>query len=450
MGMRDTSAGRLAARIVGQLHEQGHKAYLVGGCVRDLLLGREPKDYDVSTDARPDEILRLFPDARQVGAHFGVMLVSDEAAQVEVATFRSDHAYRDGRRPGRVEFETDPRQDVLRRDFTVNALLLDPEKDEVLDYVGGRQDLDARLIRAIGDPEKRFREDHLRMLRAIRLAAGLGFSIDPETMSAVRRLARLIRSVSAERIRDELVRILVEGNARRGFELLDESGLLVEALPEVVAMKGVAQPREFHPEGDVWTHTLLMLEGLNAPSPTLALGVLLHDVAKPPTFRVEGRIRFDGHAELGAKMAGAILTRLRFSNEEIRQVQALIASHLRFKDVERMRESTLKRFLRQPRFEEHLELHRLDCVASHGKLDRYHFLKSKLEELPPDQLKPPRLLTGNDLIAAGYQPGPAFQQILETVEDAQLESRVRTRGEALALVLSLFDPPEGSVKPACK
>jgi poly(A) polymerase len=450
MAVEETSSGRLARRVARQLHQAGHKAYLVGGCVRDLLLDRNPKDYDVATDARPEQILRLFPQARQVGAHFGVMLVLEEGAQVEVATFRSEHAYQDGRHPSRVEFETGPQQDVLRRDFTVNALLFDPETEEVLDFVGGREDLRAGVIRAIGDPETRFREDHLRMLRAIRFAAGLSFAVEPATMSAIRRLHALIQQVSAERIRDELVRILTEGGARRGFELLDDSNLLAEVLPEVAATKGVSQPPEFHPEGDVWVHTLLMLEGLRSPTPTLALGVLLHDVGKPSTFRITDRIRFDGHAELGAEMAVEVLTRLRFSNEEIRQVEALVANHLRFKDVERMRESTLKRFLRLPFFEEHLDLHRLDCVASHGWLDRYHFLKSKLEELPVEQLKPPRLLTGHDLIAAGYRPGPAFHQMLDAVEDAQLETRVRTSEEALALVRSLFDPPDGRPKQACK
>ena len=450
MAIEDTSAGCLAHRIVRLLREQGARAYLVGGCVRDLLLSREPKDYDVATDALPEQILRLFPHARQVGAHFGVMLVAEGRAQVEVATFRSEHSYRDGRRPSHVEFETDPRRDVLRRDFTINALLLDPESGAVLDFVGGRDDLGARLIRAIGDPETRLREDHLRMLRAVRFAAGLGFTVDPATWSAIQRLHPLLRDVSAERTRDELVRILTEGGARRGFELLDESKLLLEVLPEVAAMKGVAQPLEFHPEGDVWIHTLMMLGAMRSPTPTLALGVLLHDVGKPPTFRLEDRIRFNGHAEAGARMAVEILGRLRFSTEEMRRVEALVAGHLRFKDVEKMRDSTLKRFLRQPHFEEHLELHRLDCIASHGRLDHYDFLKAKLEELPAETLQPPRLLTGHDLIRAGYRPGPAFQRMLEAVEDAQLEARIRTPREAMALVRSLFDPPDGSPKKACK
>ncbi len=430
MALPDTIAGLLARRIVGSLRDRGFPAYLVGGCVRDLLLGRVPKDYDVATGARPDDILRLFPRARQVGAHFGVMLVAEDDAQVEVATFRSDHAYRDGRHPETVEFETDPRRDVLRRDFTINALLLDPCTGDVLDFTGGREDLRAGIVRAIGDAETRFREDHLRMLRAVRFAASLGFQVDAGTMAAIRVLRSSIRSVSAERVHDEIVRILTESGARRGFELLDESGLLVELLPEVAAMKGVEQPPEFHPEGDVWTHTLLMLDGMRDPATTLAFGVLLHDVGKPATLRREDRIRFNGHAELGARMAVGILGRLRCSNEQIGRVEALVAGHLRFADVGRMRDSTLKRFLRQPHFDEHLELHRLDCLASHGKLDHYEFLSAKLAELPVEQLKPPRLLTGHDLIRAGYTPGPSFQRMLDLVEDAQLESRIHTKDEA--------------------
>ena len=436
--MTGSTAAALAAEIVDRLKARGHPAYLVGGCVRDLLLGREPKDYDVATAARPDEVVCLFPNARLVGAHFGVVVVSSGSDCVEVATFRSDHAYLDGRRPVAVEFETEPRQDVVRRDFSINGLLMDPASGEVLDFVGGRRDIDARLIRAIGDPGIRFDEDHLRMLRAIRFAARLGFEIEPDTFEAIRRLHEKIRLVSAERIRDELARILTEGGARRGFELLNASGLLPEILPEVTAMKGVEQPPEFHPEGDVWTHTLMMLEGLRSPSLTLALGVLLHDVGKPSTFRVADRIRFDEHAEVGARMAVQILGRLRFSNQEIRQVEALVANHLRFKDVKKMRDSTLKRFLRKEGFEEHLELHRLDCVMSHRLLGNYEFVARKLEELPREALKPPRLVTGHDLIAAGYEPGPAFARMLAAVEDAQLEGQVRTAEEAMSLVRGRF------------
>ncbi|MFB3776348.1 MAG: CCA tRNA nucleotidyltransferase [Bryobacteraceae bacterium] len=443
MAAGDTSGADLARRIALRLRSHGASAYYVGGCVRDLLLGRVPKDYDVATDAPPVRILELFPDARQVGAHFGVMLVRRAGAEVEVATFRSEHSYEDGRHPGHVRFETDPRQDALRRDFTVNALLQDPETGEVLDFTGGRADLEAGLIRAIGEPEPRFGEDHLRMLRAVRLAASLRFQIEPRTMDAIRRMAGSIHRVAAERIADELARILTEGGARRGLELLDESGLLLEMLPEVWATKGVEQPPEFHPEGDVWTHTLMMLDMLRSPSLTLALSVLLHDVGKPPTFRVADRIRFDGHAALGARMAADILNRLRFSSRVIETVDALVADHLRFKDVEQMRESTLRRFLRQPHFDELLELHRLDCLASHGWLGNYEFVRSKQRELPPERLRPARLVTGNDLIQAGYQPGPAFREALDAVEDAQLESRIHTREDAMALLRDLLGPPAG-------
>ncbi len=427
------TAEALARNIVERLRASGHTAWFVGGCVRDLLLGRAAKDFDVATSAQPDELLRLFPGAGQVGAHFGVVLVREDGAQVEVATFRSDLEYADGRRPEGVRFETDPRQDALRRDFTINALFLDPASGEVLDFTGGKADLEAKLIRAIGDPEQRFREDRLRLLRAVRFAARLGFTIDAETFRAMQRLAPLIHSVSAERVRDEIGRILTEGGARRGFELLDASGLLREILPEVAAMKGVAQPPEFHPEGDVWIHTLTMLERLREPSLTLALGVLLHDVGKPPTFRVAERIRFDGHVEKGVELAQSILTRLRFSHDVIEQTEALIANHMKFKDVPRMRESTLKRFLRLPDFEEHMALHRVDCLSSHGDLGNYEFLRSKQRELPPGQLKPAPLVTGKDLIAAGYRPGPMFGVVLGDIEDAQLEGRISTPDEALRM-----------------
>jgi len=438
-----------AIRISAQLRARGFQAWLVGGCVRDLVLGREPKDYDITTDARPDQVLAIFPNAQLVGAQFGVMLVD----AVEVATFRSDHSYEDGRHPTQVTFETDPKKDVSRRDFTINGLLLDPAtltspdalasvSSRVVDYVGGLSDLGGKIIRAIGNPEQRFEEDHLRMLRAVRFAARFGFDIEPVTMAAIQKLHHRIARVSAERIRDELVRILTEGQPRRGFELLDASGLLGDILPEVAAMKGVEQPPEFHPEGDVWIHTLLMLEGLRSPTPTLALGVLLHDVGKPGTFRVAERIRFDGHVELGEEIARGILTRLKFSNADIDQVIALIANHMRFKHVPEMRDSTLKRMLRMDRFEEHLELHRLDCASSHGHFENYEFAKAKFEESPPEVLRPARLLTGNDLIEAGYRPGPDFGRMLEAAEDAQLESKIHTKQEALELVQSTFGSPD--------
>ncbi len=432
----------LARKIIATLRGAGHQAWLVGGCVRDLLLGVQPKDFDVSTDARPERLLELFPGSGCVGAHFGVVLVRRESAQVEVATFRSDRDYSDGRRPSEVRFETDPRQDVLRRDFTINGLLMDSVTGEVLDFVGGRADLERRLVRAIGDPDVRFREDRLRLLRAVRFAARLNFEIEPLTFEAIRRNAAAIQRVAAERVRDELVRILTEGGAGRGFELLDASGLLAVILPEVAAMKGVAQPPEFHPEGDVWAHTLLLLEQLKAPTPALALGALLHDVGKPPTFRVAGRIRFDGHVEEGVRLAHGILERLRFSREESEQVEALVANHMRFAHVSEMRESTLKRFMRLPRFEEHLELHRLDALASHRHLDHYEFVRRKREEFAVEGLKPPPLITGDDLIEMGYRPGPVFSQILNAVEDAQLEGSASTREDAMELVGRLFPAPK--------
>lgn len=433
------TTGALADGIAGVLKQAGFQAFLVGGCVRDVLLGREPKDFDVATDAAPEQVLRLFPKANRVGAHFGVVLVREGGEQVEVATFRSDHAYADGRHPGHVEFETDPKADVRRRDFTINALLMDPVSGEVIDYVGGRRDLADGVVRAIGDAERRFEEDHLRMLRAVRFAARFGFSVAPATMAAIQRLHAKIARVSAERVRDEIVRILIEGGARRGFELLDESGLLNDILPEISAMKGVEQPPEYHPEGDVWTHTMMMLDGLRKPSPVLAMGVLLHDVGKPGTFhRAPDRIRFDGHVELGVQLTNNIMRRLKFSNADCEQAVALVANHMRFKDVPRMKESTLKRFLRLDGFDEHLEMHRLDVTYSNGNLETYEFVARKASELAPEEIKPPRLVSGQDLIEAGYTPGPRFSEILQMVEDAQLEGAIHTNEEALALVRSRF------------
>ncbi len=432
------NARELADKIARTLRDAGHQAYFVGGCVRDLELGREPADYDISTDARPERVQELFPDSLAIGAQFGVILVSEDGAEVEVATFRSDIGYSDGRHPDRVVYTNSAKEDVLRRDFTINGLLLDPRTNEVLDYVNGRADLRARIIRAIGEPERRFREDKLRLVRAVRFAARFNFAIEPETAAAIRALAPEILVVSAERLRDELTKILTEGAARRGFELLDELGLLPHVLPEIARMKGVAQPPQFHPEGDVWIHTLLMLEMLRAgASPTLAWGTLLHDVGKPPTFAPptgpEGRIRFDGHVEVGTKMAEEICRRFRFSNDETEQISLLVANHLRFKDVPQMRQSTLKRFLRLPRFEEHLELHRLDCLSSHRNLENYEFVQRFLAETPPAEVRPARLISGDDLIGLGLKPGPDFKEILRNVEDAQLEGRIRSRDEALAL-----------------
>lgn len=435
-----SEARQAAERVAGKLRERGFLAYFVGGCVRDLLRGEEPKDYDVATAARPDEVLELFPGALEVGAQFGVVGVLEGDQRVEVATFRNDGLYSDGRRPDEVSYTRDPREDVLRRDFTVNGLLLDPASGDVLDFVEGQKDLERRLIRAIGNPERRFEEDRLRMLRAVRFAASLEYEMDPETFAAIGRLSHKITGVSAERVRDELLRILTSGFARRGFELLDETGLLARILPEIAAMKGVEQPPEFHPEGDVWIHTRMMLESLpKSCSPTLALGVLLHDVGKPPTFRVApDRIRFDSHAPVGTAMAEQICRRLRLSQAQTAQVSSLVANHLRFRDAPHMKESTLKRFLRLERFEEHLELNRLDCLSSHRNLENYHFVRSKLEELPQESIRPKPLLSGDDLIALGYRPGPRFKEILQAVEDAQLEGQIHSHEEALGFVKERF------------
>jgi len=430
-----------ATEIVRTLRRKGHSAYLVGGCVRDLLLGKEPIDYDVATAATPDQVQHYFSQTYPVGAQFGVILVEiGEKDFVEVATFRSDVSYSDGRHPDAVRYTQSAREDVQRRDFTINGLLLDPESHQVLDFIGGQMDLKNGIIRAIGQADVRFQEDKLRMLRAVRFAARFEYRIEHETFAAIQGLAEQITQVSRERVRDELLKMLTEGHARRAFELLDATGLLGCVLPEIARMKGVQQPPQYHPEGDVWIHTLMLLEQLpTGVSPTLALGALLHDVGKPSTFRVApDRIRFDGHVEVGERIAEDILKRLRLSNEETAQVLALVANHMRFADVTKMKDSTLKRFFRLPRFEEHLELHRMDCSASHGKLDLYEFTKQKLAETPPAEIRPTPLVTGNDLIDAGYDPGPRFKEILEAVEDAQLEGRVRSREDAMQFIAREF------------
>ncbi len=433
---------RAATDIVRRLRKKGFQAYLVGGCVRDLVMGREPKDYDVATDAAPDQVVELFPGSLTVGAHFGVVAVPREEGNVEVATFRSDGRYTDGRHPSEVRYTKAPEEDVRRRDFTINGLLFDPLKDRVLDFVGGQADIRARRVRTIGDPFERFSEDRLRMLRAVRFTARFGFALDPGAREAIGKLAPQIRDVSAERVRDEILKILTEGQARRGFELLDDTGLLKEILPEVKAMQGVQQPPEFHPEGDVWIHTLIMLEGLKNPTPTLALGVLLHDVGKPPTFTVRERIRFDKHSEVGAKMAEAICGRLRLSSREMERVIELVRHHLRFKDFPQMRRSTQMRFLRMEGFPDHLELHRLDCLASHGDLTNYELARRMLEETPAEEIKPAPLVRGEDLIAAGHSPGPLFKTILRAVEDAQLEGKIQNREDALRFVAEQFPKPQ--------
>lgn len=445
-------AEEAASSVLLRLRELGHSAYFAGGCVRDLLLSVPPQDFDIATSALPEQVMGSFSETLTVGAQFGVVLVvvrppESQPIHIEVATYRSDVGYSDGRHPDSVRFSNSPEEDVQRRDFTINGLLYDPMRNQVLDFVGGRADLERKLIRAIGEPRLRFREDKLRMMRAVRFAARLGYEIEPNTLAAIRELAADIHQVSRERIRDELDKMLTEGHARRCFELLDSAGLLAQVLPEVAAMKGVAQPPQFHPEGDVWIHTLLLLEGLEkGASKSLAWGVLLHDVGKPPTFRVApDRIRFDQHAEVGTKMAEAICRRLRFSNDVTEQVSALVANHMRFGDVKKMKESTLKRFMRLPHFGEHMELHRLDVSASHRDLSLHEFVKEKLENTPEEEIRPEPLITGSDLIEHGWKPGPQFKTILQAVEDAQLEGALRTREEAISFVETNFDKNQNSV-----
>jgi poly(A) polymerase len=484
----DSPQFEAALNILRALRAAGYEAYLAGGCVRDLLLGREPEDFDVATSATPEIVLNMFPRTFAVGAHFGVVLVAseiggackdgsvEERCVTEVATFRSDGVYSDGRHPDEVRYTKTAAEDVQRRDFTINGLLLDPIRlfpqglnpvnpvsedvraeahtlqnisnirAGVIDHVGGLGDLDAEIIRAIGRPEKRFEEDQLRLLRAVRFAARFGFRIEPATLAAMRKLAARILAVSRERIREELTKMLTEGHARRAFELLDETDLLVQVLPEISRMKGVAQPPQYHPEGDVWIHTLMLLEQLEPGcAMTLAWGALLHDVGKPATFReAPDRIRFDGHVEVGVAIGAEICRRFRFSNDETRQILALIENHMRFADAPRMKASTLKRFFRLEDFPEHLALHRMDCMAAHRNLDIWNFVRERYESMPEEAMRPKPLLTGRELIIAGYEPGPAFKEMLQTVEEAQLEGMIATPEEAMDLVREKFGGPGAS------
>ena len=458
-----------ALQILRRLREAGFSAYWVGGCVRDQVMGNEPKDYDIATSATPDQVMHLFPGTISVGARFGVVLVPVGERQIEVATFRSDGTYADGRHPAEVTFTLDPRLDVLRRDFTMNGLLYDPLDQALLDYVGGQKDIEAGLVRTIGNPFERFREDKLRMIRAVRFAARFGFQLEAETRAAIVSLADQIWQVSRERIRDELTKILTEGYANEGVLLLEECGLLRTILPEISDLSGVEQPPEFHPEGDVWTHTLLMLKLIDEtrreivengdtpwrklssggfisnevlrkhyPTLTLALGVLLHDVGKPLTFQRKDRIRFNNHCEVGARLTARICERFRFTTKQTERAIQLVQDHLKFKDLPRMRPSTLKRFLRQDGFEEHLELHRLDCLGSHRDLELWHFAQDRLEQLGPEEIRPPALISGDDLIELGFRPGPAFKEMLRAVEDEQLDNTLRSREEALKWVEATF------------
>ncbi len=425
-----------ARSVARRLRGAGHVAYYAGGSVRDFLRRVPPKDIDIATDARPEQVQKLFARTYAVGAHFGVIVVLQDALQFEVATFRSDGAYVDGRRPTEVHFAT-AEEDAARRDFTINGMFFDPVSEEVIDFVGGRADLDARIIRAIGDPAQRFAEDRLRMLRAVRFATTLEFEIEQGTWAALQASSASISEISAERIREELVRIFMSPQRVRGWDLLDASGLMRIVLPELERLKGCEQPPQFHPEGDVFKHTRIMLE-LLPPEVSLPLvfSVLFHDIGKPPTYSVDetGRIRFNGHDRIGAEMTEVVMQRLRFSRAEIEATVEMVRQHMVFKDVPNMRTAKLKRFMARPTFGDEMELHRVDCASSHGMLDNYEFLQAKQEEFANEPIIPAPLVRGDDLKALGLKPGPQFGEILEAVETRQLEGAFRDREEALAWV----------------
>jgi poly(A) polymerase len=440
---RETLPMEEAARqVAARLRAAGHIAYFAGGCVRDLVRGIQPKDFDIATNARPEEVQNLFARTYAVGAHFGVIIVLENGFQFEVATFRSDEAYIDGRHPISVRFSS-PEEDAKRRDFTINGMFFDPIAEKVIDFVDGRADLKAKLVRAIGDPRQRFTEDRLRMLRAVRFATVLDYKIDNHTWDALVANAGSINQISAERIRDELVRIFTSPNRARGWDLLDASGLMPAVLPELEAMKGVLQPEQFHPEGDVFVHTRLMLQSLpDKVSVPLVFAVLFHDVAKPVTATVDptGRIRFNEHDRIGAEMTAAIMRRLRFSGVETDATVEMVRQHMVFKDTPKMRVAKLKRFMARPTFDDELELHRVDCESSHRMLDNYEFLQRKREEFAHEPIIPPPLVRGEDLMALGLKPGPKFGEILEAVETRQLEGTLRTREEALEWVKREYAP----------
>ncbi|MFA6472657.1 MAG: CCA tRNA nucleotidyltransferase [Candidatus Latescibacterota bacterium] len=434
------SSKKNAVEIVKTLRQVGFKAFIVGGAVRDMVMGKEPKDYDIATNAAPEEIERLFEHVYPVGAHFGVSVVRLGENLYEVAQFRKDGVYRDGRRPVSVE-PAEECEDVKRRDFTINALIWDPVDDRIIDHVGGIEDIHNRIIRSVGDPVKRFGEDHLRMLRAVRFAARFGFSVEPGVMDAIRRNASLIFTVSCERIGDEICKMFTGPNPERALSLLDESGLLGEVLPEVSALKGVMQPPEYHPEGDVFEHTLLMLKMFGGGTTARAFGILFHDIGKPATFEMTDRARFNRHDEVGAEIAVRILKRLRFENAVISRVHDLVRKHMQFMNAPAMKRSTFRRFIGQPEFEDMLELYRLDILASHGKLDTYSLILEKIASERANNKTldlPERLVSGDDLVALGLESGPLFKTILEEVMDAQLEGRINTRNEALEFLKGHF------------
>ncbi len=437
-----------ALQIVRTLGEKGHKAFFVGGCVRDALLGVECDEIDIATSATPEQVQKAFARTVAVGESFGVVLVMDGDMKFEVATFRRESGYGDGRHPERVNYTESAEEDVLRRDFTINGMLYDPASAELYDHVGGLSDLERGLVRTIGDPGRRFGEDRLRMMRAVRFATCLGFELDGAAISAIREEASRISVVSGERIREELVKILTRRNPGDGLKLLSSCGLLEHFLPEVECMHGVQQPPQFHPEGDVFEHTCLIMDTLYANtdgnySEELAVAALLHDVGKPPTYRESDRIRFDGHDRVGAGMSETICRRLKFSRKQIKRISELILEHLKFKDVFNMRKSTLKRFLSLPYFEEHMQMHLADCMASHGKTDAYDFIREKMEEYGREEITPPPLLGGRDLIVLGYSPGPVFSEILGQVEELQLENRLSSKEEAIEFVLKNYSGNRG-------
>ncbi|MCB1098714.1 MAG: CCA tRNA nucleotidyltransferase [Verrucomicrobiae bacterium] len=447
MGANATKDARTAAtEIVHTLQANGHTAYFAGGCVRDQLLGHSPKDYDIATDARPDRIKQLFRHAHGVGAHFGVMLVKNGGHVTEIATFRRDGDYADGRRPDSITFAA-AEEDAQRRDFTVNGLFYDPLADEIIDHVDGRADLEKRILRAISTPSQRFEEDHLRLMRAVRFSAVLGFEIEPATWNAVCAQSASLARISIERVRDEFSRIMLSPGRLRGFDLLIDSGLMNHIVPEIDALKGCDQPPAYHPEGDVFVHTRLMLSLLpEKVSLPLVLSVLLHDIAKPATRtwdEADQRVRFNGHAELGAEMAESILRRLKYPNDIIEDTVTGVANHMRFMNVQNMRLAKLKRFMARDTFADEMELHRVDCLGSHGLLDNYKFLQEQQRAFAAEPLIPPPLVTGNDLIALGWKPSPRFAETLTEIQTHQLEGTITSRDEALAWIAQRVRTSDG-------
>lgn len=415
------NSAKPAIEVSRRIREAGGEAFLIGGCVRDIILGKEPKDYDVATSMRPDDLQKIFPKAKETGKSFGVIRVRSSGEEIEVATFRRDGPYSDGRRPDFVEF-TDLKEDILRRDFTVNALAADVESGEVIDYVEGIRDLNDKIIRCVGEPERRFDEDKLRLIRATRFAHVLGFEIEPKTWHAIQRRAEDITTVAMERVADELTKTITHVPAGNAIRTLDDVGLLTPLLPEVTLMKGVEQPPEFHPEGDCYVHTCILMDKLKPnPSPAVAWAALLHDIGKPATYMVTDRIRFHGHAELGAKMSRRIGRRFRFSNQLIDRIHIIILEHQKYGDVDKMRPGRLKNWAGKPHFEELLEVHRADCAASHEDMSAYEKSCEVLEEIRREEALPDRIVTGHTLMELGLKPGPKFREILELAYEAQLE-----------------------------